>query len=515
MSRRLFKSTAIVGSMTLVSRVLGFVRDMVVAMVFGADAATDAFFVAFKIPNFLRRLFAEGAFSQAFVPVMAEYKEQRGLPALKAFLDRTAGSLALVLVAVTALGMLGASWIVLAFAPGFARSGPQYELAVEMLRITFPYLFFISSTALASGILNTMGRFALPALTPVWLNLSLIAAALWLAPQLPEPVTALAWGVFAAGVLQLVFQFPALRRLRLLPRLRWGFGDPGVRKILKLMLPGLFGVSVTQINLLVDTLFASFLPAGSISWLYYSDRLVEFPLGVFGIALATVILPNLSKDWAGGRRELFSATLDVALRWVMVIGLPAAVGLVILAEPILVTLFQYRSFTAHDAHMASLSLMAYGAGLLGFILVKILVPGFTSRQDTRTPVRFGVYAMLANIVLNLSLIWHLAHAGLALSTSLAACLNAGLLFKRLHREKVYRPNQGWGGFLLRVMVANAVLGGWLYFGLAGQDWFAMPAQKRWLFLGMGIGMGVLAYAGSLWLTGVRSRHLVTVVAKSA
>lgn len=515
MSRRLFKSTAVVGSMTLISRVLGFARDMVVAMVFGADAATDAFFVAFKIPNFLRRLFAEGAFSQAFVPVMAEYKEQRGLAALKAFLDRTAGSLALVLMVVTALGMLGAPWIILAFAPGFARSGPQYELAVEMLRITFPYLFFISSTALASGILNTMGRFALPALTPIWLNLSLIAAALWLAPQLPEPVTALAWGVFAAGVLQLLFQFPALWRLKLLPRLRYGFHDPGVRKILKLMLPGLFGVSVTQINLLVDTLFASFLPEGSISWLYYSDRLVEFPLGIFGVALATVILPNLSKDWAGGRRELFAATLDVALRWVVLIGLPAAVGLVVLAEPILVTLFQYRSFTAHDAHMASLSLMAYGGGLLGFILVKILVPGFTSRQDTKTPVRFGVYAMLANIALNLSLVWHLAHAGLALSTSLAACLNAGLLFKRLKQEKVYRPNRGWGVFLLRVMLANAILGLWLYFGLASQDWAAMPGQKRWMLLGLGIGAGMAAYGGSLWLTGIRPRHLVTVVAKSA
>lgn len=500
--------------MTLISRMLGFIRDMVIAMVFGADAATDAFFVAFKIPNFLRRLFAEGAFSQAFVPVMAEYKEQRGQVALKEFLDRTAGSLALVLMGVTALGMLGAPWIILVFAPGFAQAGPQYELAVEMLRITFPYLFFISSTALASGILNTMGYFAVPALTPVWLNLSLIAAAWWLTPKLPEPITALAWGVFAAGVLQLLFQFPSLWRLKLLPRLRWGFHDPGVRKILKLMLPALFGVSVTQINLLVDTLFASFLPAGSISWLYYSDRLVEFPLGVFGIALATVILPNLAKDWAGGRRELFAATLDVALRWVVLIGLPATLGLVILAEPILITLFQYRSFTAYDAHMASLSLMAYSGGLLGFVLVKILVPGFTSRQDTRTPVRFGVYAMLANIGLNLGLIQYLAHAGLALSTSLAACLNAGLLLRRLYRDKVYQPNRGWGWFLLRIALANTILSGWLYVSTS-QNWHTMSGQQRWLMLALSIGIGILAYGGSLWLSGMRPRHLVTVVAKSA
>lgn len=514
MSRGLFKSTAIVGSMTLISRILGFVRDMVIATIFGADAATDAFFVAFKIPNFLRRLFAEGAFSQAFVPVMAEYKEQRGQAALKIFLDRTAGSLALVLVGVTALGMLGAPWIVLVFAPGFARVGPQYELAVEMLRITFPYLFFISSTALASGILNTLGRFALPALTPVWLNLSLITAAWWLAPHLPEPVMALAWGVFAAGVLQLVFQFPSLWRLKLLPRLRWGFHDPGVRKILKLMLPSLFGVSVTQINLLVDTLLASFLPLGSISWLYYSDRLVEFPIGVFGVALGTVILPNLSKDWALERREVFSTTLDVALRWVVVIGLPATVGLVMLAEPILTALFQYRSFTAHDAHMASLSLMAYGSGLMGFILVKILVPGFTSRQDTKTPVRFGVWTMLANLVLSLSLIWPLAHAGLALATSLAAWVNSGLLLRRLLKEKVYRPGKGWWLFLLRVILANGVMGAVLYYGAGNLDWENRGAEARLVQLILWIGLGGAVCASCLFLVGMRPRHLVGISARS-
>lgn len=507
LSGRLFQSTAVVGGMTMVSRVLGFVRDVVIAMIFGADAATDAFFVAFKIPNFFRRLFAEGAFSQAFVPVLAEYKENRGRVILKAFLNRTAGSLALVLMAVSLFGVIGAPWIILAFAPGFAWAGSQYQLAVDMLRITFPYLFFISSTALAGGILNTFNRFAVPAFTPVLLNLCLISAALWLAPRLPEPITALAWGVFAAGASQLLFQFPPLWRLKLLPRLRYGFHDPGVRKILKLMLPALFGVSVTQINLLIDTLLASFLPSGSISWLYYSDRLVEFPLGVFGIALATVILPNLSKDWAAGRRESFSAAIDWGLRWVALIGLPAAVGLFVLAEPILATLFQYRSFTAHDVHMASFSLMAYTIGLIGFILVKILVPGFTSRQDTRTPVRFGVYAMLANLILNLSLIGYLAHAGLALATSLAATLNAGLLFKRLRKEGVYRPAKGWWLFLLRVIVANGAMGGVLYYGTDHLAWESWELQMRLIRLVLWIGVGGAVYGVSLWVSGLRPRHL--------
>jgi len=502
LSRKLFKSTAIVGSMTLVSRVLGFIRDVVIALLFGADAATDAFFVAFKIPNFLRRLFAEGAFSQAFVPVMAEYKEQRGKDELKQLLDRTAGSLALVLMLVTLLGVAGAPWVILIFAPGFTGHGHQYELAVEMLRVTFPYLFFISSTALAGGILNTFNRFAVPAFTPVLLNICLISAAFWLAPRLPEPITALAWGVFAAGVLQLLFQFPPLWRLKLLPRLRYGFHDPGVRKILKLMLPALFGVSVTQINLLIDTLLASFLPHGSISWLYYSDRLVEFPLGVFGIALATVILPNLSKDWSAGRHEAFSASIDWGLRWVALIGLPAAVGLFLLAEPILATLFQYRSFTANDVHMAGLSLMAYSVGLVGFILVKILVPGFTSRQDTRTPVRFGVYAMVVNLILNLSLIWTLAHAGLALATSLAACVNAGLLLRGLRRSGVYQPSSGWRLFLLQVILANSAMGALLYRYAWHLDWITWGMRERLLHLLLWIGIGAVVYVGTLLVAGI-------------
>ncbi len=481
---------------------------MVIALLFGADGATDAFFVAFKIPNFMRRLFAEGAFSQAFVPVMAEYKERCSREQLKEFLDRTAGSLALVLMLVTILGVIGAPWIIMVFAPGFVWADGQYELAVKMLRITFPYLFFIASTALAGGILNTFNRFAVPAFTPVLLNVCLISAAFWLAPRLPEAIMGLAWGVFAAGAVQLLFQFPALWRMKLMPRLRYGFHDPGVRKILKLMLPALFGVSVTQINLLIDTLLASFLPHGSISWLYYSDRLVEFPLGVFGIALATVILPNLSKDWAAGRREAFSHAIDWALRWVALIGLPAAVGLALLARPILSTLFQYHSFTAHDVKMASLSLMAYAIGLIGFIMVKILVPGFTARQDTKTPVRFGVVAMVVNLILNLSLIWYLAHAGLALATSLAACVNGGLLLKRLRKEKVYRPGTGWWSFLVKIGLANTAMGAALYFGAWHLEWETWSLPQRMLQLGLWIGIGAAIYAGCLVLIGLRPKQLM-------
>jgi len=330
----------------MLSRIMGFIRDMLLARLFGADAATDVFFIAFKIPNFLRRLFAEGAFSQAFVPVLAEYKEQHGKEALKQFVDRVGGSLALVLIALTIVGVVAAPVIIMVFAPGFLweQSG-QYDLAVALLRLTFPYLFFISSVAFAGGILNTFGKFVVPAFTPVFLNLCLIGAAIWLAPLMNEPVMALAWGVFAAGIVQLLFQFPALMRLGLLPRLRFGFKDSGVKKIMSLMLPALFGASVTQINLLLDTVIASFLATGSISWLYYSDRLVEFPLGVFGVALATVILPRLSKNYATRDDKSFSNALDWGLRWVVIIGVPASIGLGLLAEPMLSTLFQYENFT--------------------------------------------------------------------------------------------------------------------------------------------------------------------------
>ncbi len=507
MSRKLFKSTAVVSAMTMISRILGFIRDMLLARIFGVDSGTDAFFVAFKIPNFLRRLFAEGAFAQAFVPVLSDYKEQGSKAALQTFLDRTAGTLALVLMVISIIGVIAAPILITMFAPGFLWEGKQYDLAVEMLRITFPYLFFISSVAFAGGILNSHGKFAVPAFTPVFLNLSMIAAAIWLAPKMHEPVVALAWGVFAAGVIQLLFQFPALWRLKLIPRLRWGFADKGVRKIMKLMLPAIFGVSITQINLLLDTLIASFLPAGSVSWLYYSDRLVEFPLGVFGIALATVILPNLSKNHAAKKPQAFSQSLDWGLRLVLLIGLPASIGLMMLAEPMLTTLFQYKEFGATDVLMAGKSLMAYSVGLLGFILVKVLVPGFTARKDTRTPVKFGIYAMIVNMGLNIALVFPLAHAGLALATSLGAFFNATLLLVTLLKRKIYLPGPAWRIFILRIILANEVMAVFLHRFVDASLWLAWPASERVLQLFLWIALGALLYLVVLLLSGFRLRHL--------
>ena len=490
----------------MISRILGFIRDMIFARLFGADASTDAFFVAFKIPNFLRRLFAEGAFSQAFIPVLSDYKEQGGKAALQHFVDRTAGTLAIILMLVTCVGIFAAPVLIFMFAPGFDWQGEQHDLAVRLLQITFPYLFFISSVAFAGGILNTFGKFAVPAFTPVFLNVCMIAAAIWLSPLMSEPVVALAWGVFAAGMVQLLFQFPALMRLGLLPRLRFGFKDSGVRRILKLMLPAIFGVSITQINLLLDTLIASFLASGSVSWLYYSDRLVEFPLGVFGIALATVILPNLSKNHAAEDSASFSRSLDWGLKLVLLIGTPSAVGLFLLAEPMLSTLFQYNEFSRNDVIMAGRSLMAYSLGLLGFILVKILVPGFTSRKDMKTPVRFGIYAMIANMFMNVAFVFPLAHAGLALATSLGAFFNASLLLKRLLKEKVYQPSKGWRLFILRIILASEVMAVLLHKYVDTEQWNQWPATDRIMNLGMWIGIAATVYFVVLFLSGLRPKH---------
>jgi len=498
---------ATVGANTLVSRILGFVRDLVLARVFGADAGTDAFFVAFKIPNFLRRLFAEGAFATAFVPVLSEYRSRRSPAELKTFVDDMAGTLGGVLLLVTFLGVVAAPVIVVVFAPGFVGEEGKHALASEMLRITFPYLFFISLTAFAGGILNAHDRFGVPAFTPVLLNLSLIGCALWLAPQLDPPIVALAWGVLVAGMAQLAFQLPFLHRVGLLPRPRLALKDEGVRRVIRLMVPALFGVSVTQINLLLDTLIASFLVSGSISWLYYSDRLMEFPLGVLGVALGTVILPKLSRRHAEQSAERFSHTLDWALRWAFLFGLPAAVGLVVLSGPLLATLFYSEAFDVQDVTSATRSLMAYSLGLMGFILIKVLAPGFYSRQDTRTPVRIGVIAMLTNMVLNIALVFPLAHAGLALATTLSASLNALLLFRRLRREDAYRPEKGWPWLLLRVGCAAAGMGVLLAWGTGGvQLWLQMSGLERaWRLAAWVVGAGAFYFA-LLAVLGIRARH---------
>ncbi len=494
--------------MTMISRILGFIRDMLFARIFGVDAGTDAFYVAFKIPNFLRRLFAEGAFAQAFVPVLSDYKEQGSKQALKLFIDKTAGTLALALAVVSLIGVIAAPIIITVFAPGFSNEGKQYDLAVQMLRITFPYLFFISSVAFAGGILNSHGKFAIPAFTPVFLNICMISAAIWLSPLMSEPIIALAWGVFAAGIVQLLFQFPALYRLGLLPKLKLGFKDPGVKRILKLMLPAIFGVSVTQINLLLDTIIASLLTAGSVSWLYFSDRLVEFPLGLFGIALATVILPSLSKNHAANDPIQFSKSLNWALQLVLLIGLPASIGLLILAEPMLSTLFQGDKFTSHDVHFAGKSLMAYSMGLLGFILVKVLVPGFSSRKDTKTPVRFGIYAMVANMGLNIVLALPFAHTGLALATSLSAFFNASLLLGKLIKDKIFTPGKNWANFFVKIIFANEIMALFLYVCVDTNQWLEWSTFDRAFNLAIWICLAGLVYLFALLLIGIRPSNFV-------
>ena len=508
MSKQLYKATAIVSSMTMISRIMGFARDMLIANLFGVSAATDAFFVAFKIPNFLRRLFAEGAFAHAFVPVLTDYKQQADSHELKMFVDRTAGTLSGLLVLLTLIGVIAAPVLIVCFAPGFLWEGNQYHLAIRLLQITFPYLFFITLTAFAGAILNAHGKFAVPAITPVFLNICMIIAAVWLSPSFSEPITALAWSVFAAGVVQLLFQLPPLLRLGLFPRPRWGWHDDGVRRMIRLMLPAIFGVSVVQVNLLIDTLVASFLTSGSVSWLYYSDRLVEFPLGILGVAVATVILPSLSKSHAADDTINFSRSLDWGLKLVLVIGLPATLGLTLLAQPILSTLFQYNEFESNDVVMASKSLTAFALGLLAFILIKVLVPGFTSRQDTKTPARFGLYSIVSNILLNLILVWPMAHAGIALATTLSAYLNAIFLLVSLLKQKIFRPGQHWPLFLVRVAFACIVMSLSLKYFVDEPLWLDWSASQRGLQLAIAIGLAMLAYLFGLWLSGIRLRHLV-------
>jgi putative peptidoglycan lipid II flippase len=507
LSKQLFKSSAIVGVMTIISRLMGFARDMLFANIFGVNAATDAFFVAFKIPNFLRRLFAEGAFAHAFVPVLSDYNQKGDRPALQLFVDNTAGTLALVQLLLTVIGIIAAPLLIMLFAPGFLWESGQYELAVQLLQITFPYLLFITLTAFAGGILNAHGKFAVPAITPVFLNICMIIAAVWVSPLMEKPIVALAWGVFAAGVVQLLFQIPALMQLGLLPKMRWGWHDPGVRRIIRMMAPAIFGVSAVQINLLIDTLFASFLPSGSVSWLYYSDRLVEFPIGIFGVAISTVILPSLAKTHAADDVSAFSKSLDWGLKLVLLIGLPATLGLAFLSEPLLSTLFQYNEFGADDVRMTSKSLTAFSLGLLAFILIKVLTPGFTARHDTQTPVRYGMYSIVCNLALNAMLVAPLAHAGPALATTLSAYLNAGLLLLTLLKRKAYRPCLGWFRIILRILLASASMSGFLYYFVDTESWLNWTASQRSLHLALVIGSAILIYGLVLLLFGFRLRQL--------
>jgi len=457
----LLRSSGVVSFFTMLSRVLGLARDIIFARVIGAEALADVFFVAFKIPNFFRRLFAEGAFAQAFVPVLGEYRQNGSQAALKELVNRVFGTLGMALLILTLVIVVAAPFFAALFAPKWYLNDPfKFNATAEMLRITFPYLLFISMTGVAGGILNSYDRFAVPAFTPVLLNLSLIFAALIAAPWFDQPTYALAWGVLAAGVIQFCFQLPFLARIHMLPVPTVDWRHSGVRKILRLMGPAIFGVSVSQINLMLDTMLATFLPTGSVSWLYYSDRLSELPLGVFAVAIATVILPNLSRHHAASSVEAYSQTLDWALRMVLLIAVPAAAALMLLAEPILATLFLYGEvMTPRDMSMASLSLRAYSLGLIAFMLIKVLAPGFFARQDMRTPVRIGVIAMVSNMLLNLILViplhfyWQVGHVGLALATSLSAFLNALLLFLALRSKAIYLPGRAWLRFMLTLLLA--------------------------------------------------------------
>lgn len=503
----LLRSTTLVSIMTFISRMMGFARDMVIAHFFGATAGMDAFFVAFRIPNFMRRLFAEGAFAQAFVPVLSEYQKTQHENDVRLFISRIAGYLTAILSLVTIIGIIAAPIIIFLFAPGFSHDGERAQLATHMLRITMPFLMLVSITAMAGAVLNTYGYFGVPAFTPVLLNISMILAALFLCPALPQPVTGLAWGVFIAGVAQLLFQLPFLYQRGLLVRPRVVRNDPGVNKVLKLMIPALFGVSIAQLNLMVDSIFASFLKVGSVSWLYYTDRLADFPLGVFGVAIATVILPHLSRRFVEQSTEHFSRALDWGLRSILLIGIPAGLGLSLFAMPLIACCFGYGQFTLNDVLQTQKSLMTLGLGVPAFMMVKVLASGFYARQDISTPVKVGALAMLVNSLLCLAFVWHFEHAGLTLASALAGYVNCGILLFLLIKRKIYQPTTGWLKYTIQLVVANATISVYLFFmnGTATY-WLSLPPVKRLSVLLGHVTLVIGIYIVVLGLTGLRPLH---------
>lgn len=503
----LLKSLAAVSSMTMFSRVLGFARDAIVARVFGAGMATDAFFVAFKLPNLLRRIFAEGAFSQAFVPILAEYKSKQGEDATRVFVSYVSGLLTLALAVVTIVGMLAAPWVITLTAPGFANTAEKFALTSQLLRITFPYILLISLASLVGAILNTWNRFSVPAFAPTFLNVSMIGFALFAAPYFNPPVLALAWAVTAGGVLQLFYQLPHLKKIGMLVLPRINLKDAGSLRVVKQMGPAILGVSVSQISLIINTIFASFLVSGSVSWMYYADRLMEFPSGVLGVALGTILLPSLSKSFASGNHDEYCRLMDWGLRLCFLLALPSAVALGILAKPLTVSLFQYGKFTAFDAAMTQRALVAYSVGLVGLIVVKVLAPGFYSRQDIKTPVKIAILTLIMTQLMNLAFIGPLKHAGLSLSIGLAACLNASLLYWQLRKQKIFTPQPGWGKFFARmiaaVLVMSAVLLGMMHIM---PEWSQGSMPFRLMRLMAVVVAGIVAYFATLMLLGFRVKE---------
>ncbi len=502
----LLKALAAISSLTLVSRILGFVRDVLMARIFGAGMATDAFFVAFRLPNLLRRMFAEGAFSQAFVPIFGEYKNRKGHDETKLLVDHVATLLAIILFIVTLIGVIAAPILIYVTAPGFAKEPDKFALTVQLLRLTSPYIFFISLVAVAASILNTYNKFWVPAFAPILLNLCFIGAALWLAPYCDPPILAMGWAAFAGGAVQLAFQLPFLKKIGMLPRWSLNLRDAGVWRIIRQMGPAMFGVSIAQISLIINTIIASFLVVGSVSWLSYADRLMEFPSGLLGAALGTILLPSLSKHHADNSTAEYSRLLDWGLRLVFMLTLPAALALGMIGVPLLSTFFQHGAFLAEDVLMTRNALAGYSIGLIGIIAVKVLAPGFYARQDIRTPVKIGIVTLVATQLMNLLFVFglQLHHAGLALAIGLGACFNSAVLFYLLRKRSIYRPEPGWGRFFVKVCIALLALALALRFGMGSeQHWLTTHGWTRIIHLSWLVLLGVAVYFAVLFALGFR------------
>lgn len=510
----LLRTLFTVGSMTFISRILGFVRDTLIARVFGAGILTDTFFVAFRVPNFLRRISAEGAFSQAFVPILSEYKQQRSHNEVKALINHVATLLGLFLLLLTIIGMLAAPWIVQFIAYDAAAEAAKFTLTVELLRIMFPYILFISLVALAGGVLNTYGNFTTPAFTPVWLNVSFIIAMLFIAPYFDHAIQVLAWAVFVGGILQLIFQLPYLSKLGLIPKFSIDFSDTGIKRILKLMGPAIIGVSAPQISILINTMIAASLTTGSVSWLYFADRLMEFPTGLLGVALGTILLPHLSKSVAEDNHDEYAQLLDWGLRLTFMLALPAAVALAVLAVPLVTSLFKYGAFTSHDVMMTKMALIAYSLGLMGLILIKVLAPGFYARQNIKTPVKIALFTLFVTQLMNVLFVFVLdfkeyKHAGLALAIGLGACVNAALLFFALRKEGRYQPRPGWFLFMLRLLIAVVAMAVCIGFA-AGPEvlWLEYSLIQKFTRLSLLVLLGGGVYFVALWLMGIRVKDFI-------
>ncbi|XZQ55501.1 MAG: murein biosynthesis integral membrane protein MurJ [Arsenophonus sp.] len=508
----LLKSLVTISSITILSRVLGFIRDAIITRFFGADSSTDAFFVAFKLPNLLRRIFAEGAFSQAFIPILAEYKNKQDVDDTRTFISYISGLLILILTIVILVEILIAPWIIYITAPGFINTPDKFNLTVHLLRITFPYIFLISLVSLAGAILNSWNRFSIPAFAPIFLNISMIISILLLTPYFKPPIIALAWGVFIGGILQLLYQLPFLQNINMLVLPRISFCNKGVYRVIKLMSSSIIGVSVSQISLIINTIFASFLQSGSVSWIYYADRLIEFPTGVLGVALGTILLPSLAKSFSNGDHKEYQRLMDWGLRLSFLLVLPCAIALIILAQPLTVSLFQYGNFTSYDALMTQRALIAYCIGLIGLIIVKVLASGFYSRQDIKTPIKIAIITLILTQLMNFIFIGPLKHVGLALSIGLAACFNALMLYWQLRRKKIFIPLFGWRKFFFKLFSALIIMISVLLMVLNFMPiWENGDMLMRIIRLLSVVFLGIITYFAALFLFGFRLRDFLQCV----